>query len=403
MDIHERLIENPLFFKWIFYPTNELNAYWAAYLEHHPEETNTVLEFKSRFEKHLKFANKTLKEEQKIKLAHRIIKQIDRMDHFVKMVDQRKKRIVFFKNSMKYAAVALLFFTIGSSLVYLYMDSRQAAFVVENSALPAPTLEPMLIIDDKQQIQLNSGASELDYSNSGEIIFNRDEAVKRQTAGKTPEMNTLIIPYGSRSLITLADGSRVWLNAGSRLIYPSEFVDKRREVFLVGEAFFEVAKNEGQPFFVKTTDVEIKVLGTKFNISAYPEDYSVQTALTEGRVELSRTNAGLLEKKIQLSPGELAYFNKKSGETTIHDVDVEYYSLWTKGLFSFSNTDLNRITRKLERYYNIQFQFDDPFKGSIQITGKLDVTREKDEVFKYLSNLTGLDFIKQNENNYVIR
>ncbi len=396
MDIHEQLTENPLFFKWIFHPTEELNAYWSAYLEHNPEDTNAVLEFKSQFERHLKFTNKSLKEEQKIELAHRIIKQLETVDH-------RKKRIVFFKNSLKYAAVALLFFTIGSSLVYLYMDSRQAAFVVENSAVPAPTQEPMLIIGEKQQIQLNSGASELDYSNSGKIIFNRDEAVKRQTAGKTPEMNTLIIPYGSRSLITLADGSRVWLNAGSRLIYPSEFMDKRREVFLVGEAFFEVAKNEDQPFFVKTTDVEVKVLGTKFNISAYPEDYSVQTALTEGRVELSRANAGLLEKKIQLSPGKLAYFNKKNRETTIYDVDVEYYSLWTKGLFSFSNTDLNRITRKLERYYNIRFQYDDPFKGSIQITGKLDVTKEKDEVFEYLSKLTGLDFVKLNENNYGIK
>ena len=396
MNIHDRLIENPLFFKWIFHPTEELNAYWSAYLEQNPEETNTVLEFKSKFEKHLKFTDKNFKEEHKLKLAQQIIKQLA-------TIDRRKKRIVFFRNSLKYAAVALLFFTIGSSLVYLYMDSRQAEFVVENSALPAPTQEPMLIIDNNQQIQLNSGASELDYSKSGEIIFNRDEAVKRQTAGKTPEMNTLIIPYGSRSLITLADGSRVWLNAGSRLIYPSEFVDKKREVFLVGEAFFEVAKNEDQPFFVKTTDIEIKVLGTKFNISAYPEDYSVQTALTEGRVELSRTNAGLLEKKIQLSPGKLAYFNKKNKETTIYDVDVEYYSLWTKGLFSFSNTDLNRITRKLERYYNIHFQYDNPFKGSIQITGKLDVTKQQDEVFEYLSHLTGLDFIKLNGNNYVIK
>ncbi len=396
MYIHKRLIKNPLFFKWIFHPTEELNTYWATYLEQNPGETNAVLEFKSRFEKHLKFTNNNLNVEQKIKLAQRIIKQLD-------TVDLRKKRIVFFKNSLKYAAVALLFFTIGSSLVYLYMDSRQAAFVVENTALPAHAQEPMLIINDKQQIQLNSGASELDYSNSGEIIVNRDEAVKRQTEGKTPEINTLIIPYGSRSLVTLADGSRVWLNAGSRLIYPSEFVDNRREVFLVGEAFFEVAKNEDQPFFVKTTDVEIKVLGTKFNISAYPEDYSVQTALTEGRVELSRTNAGLLEKKIQLSPGKLAYFNKKSRETKIYDVDVQYYSLWTKGLFSFSNTDLNRITRKLERYYNIRFRFDDPFKGSIQITGKLDVTKGKDEVFEYLSKITGLDFVKLNENNYGIK
>ena len=396
MYIHKRLIKNPLFFRWIFHPTEELNAYWATYLEQNPEEANAIQEFKSRFEKHLKFTNKSLNDNQKIKLAQRIIKQLE-------TVDQRKKRIVFFKNSLKYAAVAILFFSIGSSLVYLYMDSRQVAFVVENSALPAHAQEPMLIINDKQQIQLNSGASELDYSNSGEIIVNQDEAVKRATAGKIPEINTLIIPYGSRSLITLADGSRIWLNAGSRLIYPSDFVDKRREVFLVGEAFFEVAKNEDRPFIVKTADVEIKVLGTKFNISAYPEDYSVQTALTEGRVELSRTNAGLWEKKIQLSPGELAYFNKRSRETTIYDVDVEYYSLWTKGLFSFSNTDLNRITRKLERYYNIRFQFDDPTKGSIRITGKLDATKGKDEVFEYLSKLTGLDFVKLNENNYGIK
>ncbi|MBN1987679.1 MAG: DUF4974 domain-containing protein, partial [Prolixibacteraceae bacterium] len=174
-------------------------------------------------------------------------------------------------------------------------------------------------------------------------------------------------------------------------------------VFLVGEAFFDIAKDESQPFYVKTTDVEIKVLGTQFNVSAYPEDYSVQTALAEGRVELSRVNAGFLEKKIQLSPGEMAYFNKKSRETIIYKVDLEYYTLWTDGLFSFSNTDLNRIIRKLERFYNIHFQFDDPLKGSIQISGKLDVTKEKDEVFEYLSNLTGLDFIKLNENNYAIK
>jgi hypothetical protein len=396
MDIYEQLIENPLFFKWIFHPTEELNDYWGTYLEQNPEETDAVLEFKSKFEKNLKFANTTFSEERKKRLARQIAKQLDKLD-------EKKKRRIFLHNIMKYAAVALLFFTIGSSLVYLYMANRQPEIIVENSVLPAHAQEPVLIIDNKQQIQLNSGESELDYSNSGEIIVNQAESVKKKAKGQTPEMNTLIIPYGSRSVITLADGSKVWLNAGSRLIYPSEFVDKRREVFLVGEAFFDIAKDESHPFYVKTTDVEIKVLGTQFNVSAYPEDYSVQTALAEGRVELSRVNAGLLEKKIQLSPGELAYFNKKSRETIIYKVDLEYYTLWTDGLFSFSNTDLNRIIRKLERFYNIRFQFDDPLKGSIQITGKLDVTKEKDEVFEYLSNLTGLDFIKLNENNYAIK
>lgn len=396
MDIYERLIENPLFFKWIFHPTEELNIYWRVYLEQNPADTDAVLELKSNFEKYLKFTNKNYDEVSKKKLAHRIIKQLE-------AVDKKKKRTLFFRNTMKYAAVAILFFTIGSSLVYLYMSSRQPEKVVENTVMPAYVRDPVLIIDEQEQIRLNQGESELDYSDEKEIILNHEKTVKKKTQGETPEMNTLIIPYGSRSKITLADGSLVWLNAGSRLIYPSTFVDKRREVFLVGEAFFEIAKNEKQPFLVKTADVEIKVLGTQFNVSAYPEDYSVQTALTEGSVELSRSNAGLLDKKIKLLPGELAYFNKKSKETVIYKVDVEYYTSWTEGLFSFSNTDLNRIVRKLERFYNIRFQFDDPLKGSIQITGKLDVTKEKDEVFEYLSNLTGLEFVKLSANNYEIK
>ncbi len=396
MDIYERLIENPLFFKWIFHPTEELNSYWRVYLEQNPEETDLILEIKSKFEQYLKFKNKEIDDSNKKKLAQKIIKQIE-------LVDKKKERTLFFRNAMKYAAVAILFFTIGSSLVYLYMDSRQQEIIVENSVPPAHAQDPVLIINDKQEIQLNTGESKLDYSTKGEIIVNQGNTLKTNKDSKLPEINTLIIPYGSRSVITLADGSKVWLNAGSRLIYPSEFVDKKREVFLVGEAFFEVAKNADQPFLVKTADVEIKVLGTRFNVSAYPEDYSVQTALAEGSVELTRVNAGLLEKKIKLSPGELAYFNKKSKETLIYNVDVEYYTLWTEGLFRFSNTDLSRIIRKLERYYNIRFQFDDPLKGTIQITGKLDVTKDKDEVFEYLSNLTGLNFKKLDENHYVIK
>jgi len=216
-------------------------------------------------------------------------------------------------------------------------------------------------------------------------------------------MNTLVIPYGNSSDITLADGTRVWLNAGSRLIYPSRFVDKTREVFLTGEAFFEVTNNEEQPFVVKTVDVNIEVLGTRFNVLAYPEDYSVQTVLAEGKVTVKGADAGLFRKAVQLEPGQMAYFNKKSKETIVNKVDVEPYILWTQGLFSFSNTDFNRITMKLERYYDINFRYDDPMKGTIQVTGKLDVTQEREEVLEYLEILTGLQFIKINDRQYVIK
>lgn len=396
MDIYNHLIDNPLFFKWIFYPTEELDMYWAEYLEQHPQELDQILEFKAQFEKHLKFRNELINEGEKRQLALRIRKQLSK-------IDQKKKRSLVLKDYLKYAAVAILFFSIGSSLVYLYMDSKNPEIIVDTATLPVSPQEPLLIIDDNQQVHLNRGQSKLDYTKKNEIIVDEQQTLNKKNKSDVPEMNTLVIPYGNRSVITLADSSRVWLNAGSRLIYPSEFVDKNREVFLVGEAYFEVTKNKRRPFIVKTTDVEINVLGTHFNVSAYPEDYSVQTVLAEGSVRINKLDAGVFDKGITLLPGQMAYYNKKNKNTRIYDVDVEQYTLWIEGLLSFSNTDFNRIIKRLERYYNIRFQFDDPLKGTIQISGKLDVTKDKHEVFEYLSKLTGLEFIKMSDNHYVIK
>ncbi len=396
MNYYERLIENPLFFKWIYHPSDEINSYWEHYLEAHPEHAIQIKEIKTQFEKHLLYRKQQLTEPEKKALARRIILQLEK-------TEQKKYRLKTFRSVMRYAAVAFLFFVIGSSLVYLYMEGRQPEVIVDQNALPARLQEPLLIIDNEERISLNEGKSELSYSTDGQVTINQKQRITEENSNQPPRMNTLVIPYGSRSEVTLADGSRVWLNAGSRLIYPNRFVDKTREVFLTGEAFFEVAQDEKHPFVVKTVDVKVEVLGTRFNISAYPEDYSVQTVLEEGGVSIKKAEAGLFEKAVKLTPGKLAYFNKKSKETSVYSVDVEQYTLWKEGLFSFSNTDFNRIVKKLERYYNIHFQFDDPFKGSIQVTGKLDVTQGREEVFEYLERLTGLTFMQISERQYIIK
>jgi transmembrane sensor len=396
MDFYEQLIENPLFYKWIYHPTKEIDAYWEYYLVTHPNHASQIKILKKQFEDHLKYEEKKLTETEKRKLAKRIILQLGK-------AKRQKKRHLVVRNIMRYAAVAFLFFFIGSSLVYLYMGNRQSQSITGNTGLPSQVQEPLLIIGDKEQIKLNQGTSELAYSDKGEIILNHAHVLKKEDNNEPPKMNTLVIPYGSRTDITLADGTSVWLNAGSRLIYPSRFVDKTREVFLTGEAFFDVKKNDKQPFVVKTVDVKVEVLGTRFNVSAYPEDYSIQTVLVEGKVFLKETGAGLFKKTIQLVPGQRAYFNRKSKETSVSKVDVEPYILWTQGLFSFSNTDFNRITKKLERYYDIVFHYDNPMKGTIQITGKLDVTQDREEVFEYLEKLTGLYFMKITDKQYVIK
>ena len=391
-----RLIENPLFFKWVFHPSPEINAYWSHYLMNNPQSRDQIIELKSQIETYLRFEDKKLTEPEKRSLGIRIARKLDQ-------TDIKKVRSTVLLKMFRYAAVALLFLFIGGSLVYLYMERRQPQFVVENTALPAQVQEPVLILGDRSQVLLNQGESQLDYTSSGKIILNRDQTIKEDANNAPPEMNTLVIPYGSRSTITLSDGTRVWLNAGSRLIYPSRFVDKTREVFLIGEAFFDVAENTKQSFVVKTSDVLVEVYGTKFNIMAYPEDFAVQTVLTEGSVELKNVGAGRRENGIMLAPGHMAYYNKKTQQTRTQKVNVDEYTLWTNGLFSFTNTDFNRITKKLERYYNIQFQFDDPFKGGIQVSGKLDVTKDRAEVFKYLELLTGLQILEINQRLYIIK
>ena len=393
MNIYERLIENPLFFKWIYHPTKEIESYWENYLKTSPDEVEQIIEFKSQFENYFTYNDEELTDVEKRALADRIIRKLEKRDI-------KHTRVLFLRTVFRYAAVAVIFFMIGGSLVYLYLGNRQLDNLADNAILPGQVQQPTLIIE-KQEIPLNEGKSELDYSNEDKIVLDKGKTIKKER--QAPVINTLVIPYGNRSVVTLSDGSTVWLNAGSRLVYPSEFVDKTREVFLVGEAFFEVQKNESQPFVVKTADVKVSVLGTRFNVSAYPEDYSVQTVLAEGSVKINRTNANLFEKGIELVPGQMAYYNKKNRDTRIINVEVDNYTLWTQGLFKFSNTDLNRITKRLERYYNLTFEYEDPLSGTIQITGKLDVTQEMNEVFEYLSTLTGLEFIKVNGKQYLIR
>ncbi|WP_372650319.1 FecR family protein, partial [Draconibacterium sp.] len=143
--------------------------------------------------------------------------------------------------------------------------------------------------------------------------------------------------------------------------------------------------------------------GTKFNVSAYPEDNSIQTVLTEGRVEILQSDAGFFDESVVLKPGQLAIWSKSYDRAKVYNVDTDYYTMWKEGLLSFFDTDLNRIVKKLERYYNIRFEYSDPLDGTIKISGKLDVATDQQEVFDYLESLTGLAFVKINEWKYIIK
>jgi ferric-dicitrate binding protein FerR (iron transport regulator) len=201
----------------------------------------------------------------------------------------------------------------------------------------------------------------------------------------------------------LGDSTVVTLNAGSRLIFPSFFTGKTREVTLLGEAFFIVTKNREMPFVVKAGSLDIKVLGTEFNISAYPEENIIQTVLKEGSVSVRKNTAGIFEKELYLKPSQMAVYDKNAGETEISEVDVEEYTIWTQGILRFDQMDLSRIIKRMERYYNLRIDYENPLDGTIKISGKLDLARDKDEVFEYLAKVSGNRIEKTSDKSYIIR
>lgn len=167
------------------------------------------------------------------------------------------------------------------------------------------------------------------------------------------------IPSGQKSIVRLADGTRVKLNAGSKIRYPEEFTDSKREVFLTGEAFFEVTRDEDRPFTVKSGDIETTVLGTSFNIRAYPEQDDIDVAVITGKVAVKNTSFGTDGKKSEsvtyLTPNNRATYNKKKKtieKSTFTAADV---ISWKDNIIYFKDADFVKIRQVLEKWYGVEF------------------------------------------------
>ena len=185
------------------------------------------------------------------------------------------------------------------------------------------------------------------------------------------EFCMISVPKGNKSEIVLPDGSKIWLNNSSKLVYPKKFNKSERRVDLIGEAYFEIKKNAKVPFIVKTTDVSIKVLGTKFNVSAYPNDKFVETTLISGKVTVNSNENPEVEN--ELNPGESLTFDKVSNHVTISRVDTKFYTYWMKGEFVFKDEKFETLAKRIERIYNVEIIFADPLLKEKKYTGDFKV------------------------------
>lgn len=207
-------------------------------------------------------------------------------------------------------------------------------------------------------------------------------------------------PLGSKTKLYLPDGTLVWLNAGSRMTYSQGFGVDNRKVELEGEGYFEVTRNEKIPFYVKTKDLQLRVLGTKFNFRDYPEDHEVVVSLLEGKVELN--NMLKSEKEAFLAPDERAILNKSNGLMTVESVAASNASQWTDGYLFFDEELLPDIAKELERSYNVKIHIANDSLNNFRFYGNF-VRREQNiqEVLDALASTEKIQY-KIEERNITI-
>ena len=198
--------------------------------------------------------------------------------------------------------------------------------------------------------------------NGDEIAYTASEK-----SGKQAEeaYNTIRVPLGGEYSLTLGDGTRAWLNAGSSITYPLHF-GSRRCVTVIGEVFFEVAPDSRHPFVVSVSGVELTVLGTSFNVMAYDDEPSVETTLVTGSLRVAAEGEETL-----LSPGLQAGFDKSGGGLTVRKADVEACTMWRRGLLVFYDEPLRSICRKLERWYGVEIDTSSPTLDGVLYTGMI--------------------------------
>ncbi|NQU55209.1 MAG: DUF4974 domain-containing protein [Bacteroidetes bacterium] len=170
----------------------------------------------------------------------------------------------------------------------------------------------------------------------------------------------VIAPIGSKTVVHLEDGTNVFLNHGSTLKYPQKFIGKSREVQLTGEGYFDVAHNPDKPFLVNVNNIQVKALGTSFNVMAYPDEQVLETTLVEGKVILGQVNAkGKLIHLEEMKPGQNISINLNTNTFKSNFGEVEKYTSWKEGKLIFKNESISQISRRLSRWYNVDIEFTD--------------------------------------------
>lgn len=321
----------------------------------------------------------------------------DRIEQFILSRIAKKAKppvrpISFFRKYRSIAAALILIITGAGSYLWFNKKTNSGNDIIkissEHDILPGGN-KAVLTLDDGSSIVLDSATSgTLALQGSSKVLKTNEGQLAYNIVGKkTTEVfyNTLTTPRGGQYQLVLPDGSKVWLNAASSIRYPTSFTGKDRKVEISGEAYLEVEKNTRMPFIIEVNDMEVKVLGTHFNINAYGDEAMAKTTLLEGSVLVARNAATAL-----LKPGQQAQLTKTGTLEVINNADVDEAVAWKNGMFYFNRADIETIMRQIARWYDVDVIYQGEIKPK-KFGGQIQRDLNLSEVLEGLKE-TGIHF-----------
>lgn len=374
------------FLRWQLLHSEEDDLFWNNIVEDHPTLGLKIEEAVKLFKNNLRFNDFTMSQ---LEISEDLIS-------LQLLINRREKQIFRHKLLRRITAVAAsIVILIVSLLFYLTNDvvvpdiTTFAQTSSESNDLYSTHTK--LILSENNSVALNNEESSIEYDN--DAIKADDKHIHKE---KSATYNQLIIPYGKRSKISFSDGTKAWVNAGTTLTYPSEFSQDLREIYLNGELYIEVAEDKSRPFVIRTSQMNIRVLGTKFNVSSYETDQTKSVVLMSGSVGITSEK---LDKKIILKPNQM--YSSDEYSYSVENVDANMYILWTQGLYHFESEKLENILSRLERHYGIEIVCDDAIP-ELKCSGKLDLKEDLSKLFDELSQALSIEFRQSAEGCYTI-
>ena len=279
------------------------------------------------------------------------------LDHIISGIGPERK-FYYWRYISVAAAVAAVIFAGGLLLKENSVPNKVSSSVIKpvNNHLPPGGNRATLILSNGSSINLTGVKNGALASEKGVVINkNADGRITyghgKGNAESATVFNTVLTPRGGQYQLVLSDGTKVWLNSASSLKYPVTFTAAKREVELSGEAYFEVAHNQHKPFLVVSNGQTVEVLGTHFNINAYPDEQATKTTLLEGSVKV--LTHGVSSK---IKPGEQV--QQKNGKLTVSEGDLEEAVAWKNGFFYFKDDNIKTIMRQLSRWYDVEIKYE---------------------------------------------